>query len=412
MAEKHEHIGLADTLQNRPPEEAAQELQNADLDTAVRALQETRPHRSADILEHLDISYSTDIISHLPPDDATDVIGELRHKFRIQVLSRLEEEDATDIIQLLKYHPETAGGLMTTDFISFPADTTVSDAINTLRDDYETAETVYYAYIVEDGVLKGTVSLKELTLADRDAALGDIMETDLENLPTDMDREEVVRIFDKHHYQAMPVVEDGTIRGIITFDDVIDVMREEATEDVQKIAGGSGHEEVFSRWTYKVRKRAPWLYLNLIPAFGGAAVVSLFESTIAQIAILAAFLPVINNQAGNVGLQALSVTIRGLATGEMDYERLMTATSKELLTGITNGLLIGATIGVIAYLWQSSYMLGVVIFSSMMVTIIVANLAGFLVPITLDRLGYDPASASSIFVTAIADISGIFFMLG
>lgn len=411
MGETHKHIHLARDLRQSPLEEAAAKIQAVDRDTAVKSLTEINTRRVADIFEEIGPEDGADILLDLPPDDGADIIGHLSHRFRIRILNRIDKEEAADIIKLLQYPPDTAGGLMTTDFISFSPNTKVSDAIERLRENYENAETVYYAYIIEDDELIGTVSLKELTLSDPAKELQEIMTTDLETLETDVDSEEVIRIFDSHQYQAMPVIEDGQMKGIITFDDVIDVMREEATEDVQKIAGGSGHEQVFSPWTYKVRKRVPWLYINLIAAFLAAGVVAAFEGTIAQVAILAAFLPILNNQAGNTGMQALSVTIRGQATGEMDYSRIVTAVGKEITTGLINGVLVGAAIGIITYIWQGSALLGGVVAASMLLTIIVATLAGLIVPVVLEKTGNDPAMASSIFVTAIADIAGIFFLL-
>ncbi|MDY6770458.1 MAG: magnesium transporter [Candidatus Nanohaloarchaea archaeon] len=411
MAEKHKYVHLARDIRQSPPEEAAEKLKAVDRETSINALREVDTRQVADIFEELSVETSADYLLELPPDDAADIIGALSHRFRIRLLNRIDKDEAEDIIELLQYPPDTAGGLMTTDFISFSPDTTVKEARDHLQENYADAETVYYAYVREDEQLVGTVSLKELTLASSSSELRDIMTTDLETLETDVDSEEVIRIFDRHHYQAMPVVEDSEMRGIITFDDVIDVMREEATEDVQKLAGGSGHEQVFSKWTYKVRKRVPWLYFNLIAAFLAAGVVALFEGTIAQVAILAAFLPILNNQAGNTGMQALSVTIRGQATGEMEYSRILTAVGKELVTGIVNGVLVGGAIGAITYFWQGSLLLGGVVAGAMILTIIVATMAGLLVPVLLEKTGNDPAMASSIFVTAVSDISGIFFLL-
>ncbi len=411
MGETHKHIHLARDLKKSPVEEAVEKIQAVDRETAVKSLTEINTRRVADIFEEIGPEIGAQLLLALPPDDAADIIGNLSHRFRIRILNRIDKEEAADIIKLLQYPPDTAGGLMTTDFISFSPDTTVKDAIDRLRENYEKAETVYYAYILEGGRLIGTVSLKELTLSNPSKELREIMTTNLETVETDVDSEEVIRIFDSHQYQAMPVIEDGQMKGIITFDDVIDVMREEATEDVQKLAGGSGHEQVFSPWSYKVKKRVPWLYINLIAAFLAAGVVAAFEGTIAQVAILAAFLPILNNQAGNTGMQALSVTIRGQATGEMDYSRILTAIGKETSTGIINGVLVGAAIGIITYIWQGSIQLGLVVTGAMFLTIVVATLAGLLVPVVLEKTGNDPAMASSIFVTAIADIAGIFFLL-
>jgi magnesium transporter len=413
MEAEEDEFPLVDRLAQASPEDCVKEIQAETLDNTVRALTEIPGRKAAEILEHIGIAYSTEIISHLPPDDAADILPHTEEDFRLRVLKRLSEEQSADIIKLLKYPPETAGGIMTTDFISFPPETTVGDAIEQIREGYQHGETVYYAYILnKDSELLGTVSLKEMTLTDPGRILADIMTTDLKKVPVEMDQEAVAQIFDRERYQALPVVEDGQMKGIVTFDDIIDVIREEATEDVQKIAGGSGNEQIFSKWSYKIRKRLPWLYINLVAAFMAAAVVSQFESTIEEIAILAAFLPVINNQAGNAGMQSLSVTIRGQATGEMDYGRIFRALAKEITTGTVNGLLIGVVIGFITSLWQGNFMLGGVIFLSMAVTILTASVAGFLVPVILDHLNYDPAMASGIFVTAIADISGIIFLLG
>ncbi len=380
---------------------------------AAESLPEINSEKAAEILEELGSDYSLDVIGRMDPDDAVDIIAHLDHSIAISLLSKLEEKKSRKIIDLLKYPPTTAGGIMTTDFISMDKGSTVGEAVDTATESQRDVETIYYIYITgEDSQLEGTVALRELLMLERNKKLSEVMEEEVEVLFSDMDREEVARIFDSQNYQAMPVVEEGEIVGIITFDDIIDVMREESTEDIQKMAGLVDNETIFSSWRTKINMRLPWLYLNLIAAFFAAGVVSYFEGTLAQVTILAAFLPVINNQAGNTGMQALSVVIRGQATGDLRSYSLIKYIIKETAVGLLNGFLIGAAVGFITMLWRADIILGAIVAFSMAITVFVSTLAGVLVPITMEKLDYDPATASSIFVTAIADISGIVFLLG
>lgn len=413
MVERSNNLELIKEIKQKSGYKAAQTLEEEGDRASAGVLSELDPRHAAEILENMDKEDIPDIVALMAPDDAADIVSYLDHSLAIGLLSGLEEEHSEKILGLLNYSPTTAGGIMTTDFVSMRGDATVGEAIDEAKDSPRDVETIYYIYVTDiNGRIEGIASLRDLLSSNRDRNLSTVMKRDIKTLPSDMDQEEVARVFDSHNYQAMPVVEEGKIKGIITFDDVIDVMREESTEDLQKMAGLLDHETVFSSWHHKVSKRLPWLYLNLVAAFIAAGVVSYFEGTLAQITILAAFLPVINNQAGNTGMQALSVTLRGQATGDIKDQSLVRSVFKEAGVGLTNGILIGAAIGLITLLWQSDMILGGIIFVSMALTVLVSTIAGIVVPVTLEKLGYDPAMASSIFVTAIADITGIMFLLG
>jgi magnesium transporter len=241
----------------------------------------------------------------------------------------------------------------------------------------------------------------------------EIMDRDVHFVRVDDDQEKTARIFDQYNYMTLPVLEhDNRLVGMVTANQVIDVMREEATEDMQLMVGVPGEETVWTPWHRSVRRRLPWLCVNTVTLFGAAAVVAFFESTIAQLTVLAAFLPVIAGLGGNAGNQTLTIIIRAMALDEVNPGDGFRTLRKEIILGICNGIAIGTAVGVVAFSWKGSYMLGVIVAVAMLLNMIAAATFGVLVPYGLKLFKVDPALASSIFVTTITDIAGFFFFLG
>jgi len=406
---------VAEILSALREDEAVELLRRLYLRRAAAApLGEMAPEEAARLLAELNRDEAVQILQRMDPDDAVDLLAELPKETVQDILRRLEEREAKELSELLSYPPDTAGGLMSPEVVALPQDMSCQEAIETLRRVAEEMETVYYAYVVdEDRRLIGVLSLRDLVFARPEAPIRQVMRTDIVALPEDMDVEEVARTFDKYNFLALPVVDkDGRLLGVVTVDDVIDVIRAEDTEDMYKMANVPREERVDTPWWRSLRLRLPWLYFNLLTAFLAASVVGAFESVIAKVAALAIFMPVIAGQGGNAGLQTVTIVTRGIALGEVPKGKGWRILGKELLLGFFHGLFIGATVGAIAYVWKGSFYLGLVVFLAMMFNLVAAGAAGAVIPLTLRALRLDPALASSIFLTTVTDTLGFLFLLG
>jgi len=276
----------------------------------------------------------------------------------------------------------------------------------------EEVETIYYAYAVDDeGRLEGVISLRDLALARPETRLSALVNRDVISVPVDADAEDVARLFDKYNYYALPVIDaDRRLLGIITIDDVIDVIREEATEDIYRSQGVPLEERVDTPWHESLRWRMPWLYFNLLTAFLAASVVGAFEETIAKFASLAFFMPIIAGQGGNAGMQTVTIVTRGIALGEVPKGEGWRILRKEILLGIFDGLAMGVVVGAVGFLWKKTIFLGIVVFLAMVFNMITAGIVGTVIPLTLRAMRQDPALASSIFLTTFTDTLGFAFL--
>jgi len=375
---------------------------------AAEPLSEMDPDESADLVEKLDREEASAILARMDPDDAVDLLFELPEGVQQELLSRLSRRDAKVLVDLLAYPPDTAGGLMSPEIIPLSLSMTVQEAIDALRRRAEEAETVYYAYAVDDdGRLLGVLSLRDMALAPPGKSLRDLVIRDAVFVYVEDDVEVVARVFDKYDYMALPVVDGADkLLGVITVDDVIDVMREEATEDIYGLAGVPSEEGVDTTWWASLRMRLPWLYVRLFTALAAAVVVGLFEQTIAKVAALAVMMGVIAGQGGSAGMQTVAIITRGMALGEVKGREGWRLLSKELLLGAANGVLLGATVGAITYFWKGEFLLGVAVCLAMWVNLIVAGVAGVAIPLGVQGLGKDPALASGIFLTTVTDVLG------
>lgn len=375
---------------------------------AAEPLGEMEPDASAELFIRLDREEASQILSRMDPDDAVDLLLELPEHVQSELLSRLTQDEADVLTDLLAYPPDTAGGLMTPEIIPLSLSMTAQEAIDLLRRRREEAETVYYAYAVDaTGRLVGVLSLRDIALASSGTSLRDLVIRDAVSVDVEMDVEDVARIFDKYDYFALPVVDgEGKLLGVITFDDVIDVIREEATEDIYGLAGVPSEERIDSTWGSSLRMRLPWLYVRLFTALAAAAVVGLFEETIAQVAALAVMMGVIAGQGGSAGMQTVTIITRGMALGQLDPDRGWRLLRKEVFLGGANGILLGLTVGGITYLWKGHLLLGVAVALAMWLNSIVAGIAGVAIPLGVQRIGKDPALASGIFLTTVTDVLG------
>ena len=354
------------------------------------------------------------IISEMSSDELVDLLGTLDEDEQNEIITNMNTEEVEEVKTLLSYDPESAGGIMATEFISIKETDTVNETINYLRTMAPDSETPYYIYVVDDlNVLKGVVPLRQIIVSTPDTLIKDIMIENIISAPVDMDQEEVSHIFEKYGFMAIPVVDhNGEILGIITVDDVMEIMKEEYTEDMFRLAGLDEEEKVAGTVIGAIKSRLPWLLVNLVTATLAAKTVSLFENTIAQIVALATFMPMVAGMGGNAGSQTLTLIIRGIAIGEISYENQADILKKEIAIGIINGLCLGLVVGVLGYFWVGSLAFGFVIGTAMLLNLIVATISGYLVPILLKKVGIDPALASAVFVTTVTDVLGFFFFLG
>ena len=379
---------------------------------AAEPLGEMDPDDSAELVVQLDRKEASEILSRMDPDDAADLLLELPEDVQQELLSRLSRTEAKVLSDLLVYPPDSAGGLMSPEVVPLSLAMSARDAIDHLRQRMQEAETVYYAYAVDDeNRLLGVLSLRDMALAEPSCSLRDLVIRDAVSVPVDTDAEDVAHIFDKYDYFALPVVDsDGKLLGVITFDDVIDVIREEATEDIYGLASVPSEEAVDTTWAKSLRLRLPWLYVRLLTALAAAVVVGLFEATIAKAAALAVLMGIIAGQGGSAGMQTVTIITRGMALGELDRTRGWKLLRKETLLGVANGILIGATVGLITYFWKGELLMGLAVFLAMTINMIIAGASGVAIPLAVRKLGKDPALVSGIFLTTVTDVLGFGLM--
>jgi len=367
-----------------------------------------------DLVESLSDDELAEILSAMDADDAADLLALLPEERRSGILSAMDLEDSEDIGKLLGYPEDSAGGIMTSSFFALGEGVTVQEAIQAIQG-AEEAETVFYVYVVDDeGRLVGVVSLRQLITSPPTATLRQIMNRDVIRVDVTTDQEQVARLVAKYDLLAIPVVdEQNHLVGIITVDDVIDVLREEATEDVFKMAGTSQEELVYGNKVLPiVRIRMPWLVVNLFGGILTGTILWWFRATVEEIIALVSFVPVITAMGGNVGTQSSSILVRAFATGRVDFNNLRAHLWKEIRVGLLLGIVCGCLVGLAAVIWHRNAYLGLVVGVSMVAAMTVAATMGTLAPAVFRKLNIDPAVASGPFVTTANDITGILIYLG
>ncbi len=367
----------------------------------IQEVDDRDPSTLPELLDEVDDDIVADILHDLPDHRAGEVLNQMRR--------------GASVAPLLRHADESAGGHMTRSFLSLNAGWTADRAIQYLRRVRPDAETAYYLYVVDaGGRLEGIVSLRDLIIASPAAAIADIMSREVVSARDDMDQEQMARLVQRYDLVALPVVdENNRIVGVVTVDDAMDIVEEEATEDILKLAGVGVKERALSPVLESARRRLPWLIANMGVALAAAFVVSRFEDTITKVAALAVLMPVIAGQGGNSGVQTATIVVRGLGLDEIDWSDVFAVLWKEILLGVLKGTLFGLTLGAIAYLWQDNATLALIAGLAMFLNMIVASIGGVMIPMTL-RYGFkvDPATAAGVFDTMLTDIMGFFIFLG
>jgi magnesium transporter len=381
---------------------------------AASTLKELPSEMLPQVFEALGDERLAQILSRLELDDMVELFEWLEEERREPVLALLPEERRLELRKAELYPPSSAGRVMVTRFIALEEGMTAQEAIDRIRKEGRDTEAILYLYVVDaERRLRGVVPIRRLVAASPETPCVEIMVRDPVYVRADADQEEVAQLVHRYNLLAIPVVDDAErIVGVITVDDVIEVIHEEATEDIYRLAGLSEEDRVFSPARKAVGKRLPWMLLNLGAAFVVASVIGLFEHTLQELVALAFFMPVVAGMGGNSGIQALTVVTRAIALGEIEFSTGLRAIAKEMSVSLVIGLITGLVSGALAYFWMGSAVLGAALFASMVITLALAGLLGAAVPLVLKALGADPAVGSGVFVTTLTDVCAFSTFLG
>lgn len=380
---------------------------------AMEAISEMGPEPGAQLLNGRSADEIAKLLHELPSDDAAALIDYLPEELSREVLELMRRKESGQVESLLEYGERTAGRIMNPAVFALNEDLTVGEAITALQSSRD-VEMVFYLYVVDGRRhLVGVTSLRRLLLVSPETPLKRIMTPDVISVRVDTDQEEVARQVASYNLLAVPVVdEENKLAGVVTVDDVIDVIKDEATEDLLRLAGVSGDERIATPPGEALRKRLPWLGINLVTAFVAASVVALFEGTIEQVTAVAVFMPIVAGMGGNAATQTLTVIVRGLALGELSWVNAKKALAKEATIGLGNGLALGVVAAGVAWATKGDPMLGLLLGMAMVCNMFVAATAGTLVPLGMKALKVDPALGSAVFITTFTDVVGFAAFLG
>ena len=404
---------LGDLLGALSPDEQPQlvRLLGDDFDfTALTEIDETVRVR---LLEALSPRVVADGVRDLDSDDAVYLLEDLDEDDKQAILEQMSVPERLRLVRALDYPEESAGRRMQTDFVAVPPFWTVGQTIDFLRDEDDLPETFYEIFVVEPTFrLIGTVPLDRLLKAKRPTKISEVMHEEQQIVRATDDQEDVARLFKRYNLVSVAVVDEAErLVGMLTVDDIVDVIEEEAEEDIRAMAG-VGDEELSDTVAYTARSRLPWLMINTVTAFLAASVIGIFDGTIEQMVALAVLMPIVASMGGNAGTQAMTVTVRALATREISRRNAGRIIRRELLVGLLNGVVLATLVGGVAGAWFLNWELGCVIAAALIGNLVVAGLFGVLIPLTLNARKIDPAVASGVFLTTVTDVVGFSLFLG
>jgi magnesium transporter len=395
-----------------PLAEIQRVLESLPRETAAVALTRLNPEIAANVLSEGSQDFFTEALATIEPSHGAALLSRIDRGKADALLAGMPKPQADELRGIMQYPRETAGALMDPRILVFRGDETVGEALRRIRS-VKDKRIVNLNIVDEERILVGVASLQQVAVSEPGVRLGSLVERDPISIQALEPKNEVVALLQERKLPSIPVVDfDGRLLGVIRHDALVAAAQADAIEDVQAMFGAGREERALSSPLFAIRKRLPWLEVNLVTAFLAAAVVGMFEDTIAKITALAVFLPVVAGQSGNTGSQALAVTMRGLALREIRTRHWLPIVSKEALVGLVNGLVVAATTGVVAYIWMGSVTLGLVIAAAMVVSMAVAGMAGAAIPVMLKVIGQDPAQSSSIILTTVTDVVGFMSFLG
>ncbi|MFQ5457066.1 MAG: magnesium transporter [Myxococcota bacterium] len=415
LADRHP-ADIADAMEPLEADQKQQIFELLDPETAADVLVELNDPSREEIIEDTSPGRLAEIAGEMESDDAADLIAELPPETASLVLRSMGREEMEKVTELLRYPEDTAGGIMKRELLAIPEDGTIAQAVRALQNLAQTGdvEDVHNVFVVDrEGRLVGVLPVRRLLLMDSSTPVRKAVDEELIKVHTGVDQEEVASLFKKYDLVSLPVVDDGErLVGRITIDDIVDVIEEESTEDMMRMGGVDEDDRIFSAPSRSVRKRLPWLYVNLATALMAASVVALFQDTISRVIMLAVFMPVVAGMGGNAGTQTLTLITRAIALGEIAPENVRRALLKESAVALANGFAVGTVMALGTFIWRGDWMLGTVLGLALIANMFVAGTVGTLIPLILKRIGIDPAVASGIIVTTVTDAFGFFSFLG
>jgi magnesium transporter len=404
---------LADLIQMLRPEQRTLLIETLGEDFKAAALPELDEAVRDQVLEAMPAEQVAEAIQQLDSDDAVYVIEDLDKQEQSDILAKLPSFERATLLRSLEYPEDSAGRIMQTDLIAVPPFWSVGQTIDYMREAKELPDRFYEVFVVDPGYhLVGSVALNRLLRSKRPTTIESITDIEVHPIEVEADQEAVARAFERYNLTSAPVVDtDKRLVGVITADDVVEVVKEEASEDILSMGGVAG-ESVFDPVLQTTRHRFLWLFVNLLTAILASWVISLFDATIQQMVALAVLMPIVASMGGNAGTQTMTVAVRALATQELGPINALRVIGRETAVGLLNGLLFALIMGAIAVYWFGSGTLGLVIGAAMIINLLVAALAGILIPLGLYAVRLDPAISSGVFVTTCTDCVGFFAFLG
>lgn len=355
-----------------------------------------------------------EIFSYMSPDDIADILGYIGFTKSKSLLNQMKRSEANKLRELLGYADDSAGGIMTTQYIAFKKNLNIKEVMEKIKLIAPRTEYIETIFVLDlDGTVIGEADLRDILIADENTLLEDITNENILSVRPNDDQEEVARLVSRYGLKVVPVINKRkNLLGIITIDDVVDVIQEENTEDILKLAGAGDDESLSTNLSESMKKRLPWLLINLVTAFLASFTVGLFSKTIDTVVALAVAMPIVSGMGGNAGTQSLAVTIRSIALGEYYEDENFEVSIRYVFLGFLNGIVLGIICGIIIYFMFGNKYLSLIIFLSMIGNCIIASLVGYLIPIGLKAIKVDPAMASAVLLTTITDVCGFFLFLG
>lgn len=413
LFEKQEPIDIAHALEDATDDETTHFLSLVSDEHLANILEDAEPKERDRLVGLLGNHRLLFIFPFMEKDDIVDILGEMEIGRQKSLMNLMKTEDRRIITDLLHYPPESAGGIMTTQYLALRNTMTVEEGFNTIRKIGPRTEQIETIYIVDDKKkLMGYVDLRDLLSASAGDLIAQYVETNVISVAPEADQEVAARLVSKYDLNSIPVVSNGIILGIITVDDIIDVIQQEHEEDMAQMAGASVEEDLSTPLATSVKLRLPWLLINLLTAFLASSIVNVFQSTIEQVVALSAIMTIISGMGGNAGSQTMSIIIRYLAKDGIDREDSRRQLVKEILNGVINGLINGLLTAIVVVVVYHNLFLGGIVILAMVGNMIIGGIFGLTIPIALKKIGFDPAMASSIFLTTATDTLGFFLLLG